>query len=104
MVSEAETTILSWKPKNTGRPARTSGRKDGFSPAALRESAALPAPGLGTCSLQNRETINFCCSEDIENRPVVPNRGELERLRVQGFGLADVSIVYGMGKQQVSIV
>ena len=86
MVSEAETTILSWNPKNTGRPVHTSVRKDGFSPAAFRESTALSAPGLGTCSLQNRETINFCCFEDIENRPVVPNReraGETSSARFQ---------------------
>jgi len=60
--------------RTQGRPVHTSGGKEGFSPAAFRENTALPAPGLGTCSPQTRETIKLCCSEDRENRPVVPNR------------------------------
>ena len=41
-----------------GRPVNTRGWKEGFSPGASRESMVLPAPGFGTRSLQNRETIN----------------------------------------------
>ena len=39
----------------------TTSWKEGFSPGAFRESMALPAPGSGIYSLQNREKINFGC-------------------------------------------
>ena len=41
-----------------GRLVNTRGWKEGFSPGVSRESTVLPAPGFGTRSLQNRETIN----------------------------------------------
>ena len=74
-LSEAETTILQLEAKEykEGRRTPVAGRKDSpLQPSG--KNTALPAPGLGTCSLQTRETINLCCFEDRENRPVVPNR------------------------------
>lgn len=46
-------------PKISGKHQKLE--KAGFSPTEFRRSMAPSVPGLQTCSLQNYETINFCC-------------------------------------------
>ena len=45
-------------PRKAGEHQRLEER---ILPQSLQENTALPAPGFGTWSPQNRETINFCC-------------------------------------------
>ena len=66
VTSEAETTVLQLEAKErqgTPREADEHQRLEGriLPPGVFSGRMALPVPGFGTHSLQNREMTNFCC-------------------------------------------